>query len=218
MERKKYSYIFACMIRELVTSILKQEAEAVQNIPVTDNYEKAVALIVKHVHQMGGTLITTGMGKAGQIAMNIATTFSSTGTPAFFLHPSEAQHGDLGIVRKNDVILLISNSGKTRELIELVSLARGLVGDIPFIVITSNQKSELAKEAAVCLDTGSPKEVCTLGLTPTTSTTIMTVIGDLLVVSVMTEIGFNSSDYAKRHHGGYLGSKSRQQSKKEAKK
>ncbi|MDR2920978.1 MAG: SIS domain-containing protein [Tannerella sp.] len=206
------------MIKDLVTSILKQEAEAVQNIPITENYEKAVGLIVKHVHQLGGTLITSGMGKAGQIAMNIATTFSSTGTPAFFLHPSEAQHGDLGIVRKNDVILLISNSGKTRELVELINLARGLVGDIPFIVITSNQKSELAKEAAVCLDTGSPKEVCALGLTPTTSTTVMTVIGDLLVVSVMTEIGFNSSDYAKRHHGGYLGSKSRQQSKKEEKK
>lgn len=203
------------MMKELVTSILNREAEAVQNIPITDDYESAVRLIVKHVHQLGGTLITSGMGKAGQIAMNIATTFSSTGTPAFFLHPSEAQHGDLGIVRKNDVMLLISNSGKTRELIELVNLARGLVGDIPFIVITSNAKSQLAKEAVVCLETGAPKEVCILGLTPTTSTTVMTVIGDLLVVSVMNEIGFNSTDYAKRHHGGYLGSKSRQQSKQE---
>jgi len=203
------------MIKDLVTSILNREAEAVQNIPITEGYERAVGLIIKHVHQLGGTLITTGMGKAGQIAMNIATTFSSTGTPAFFLHPSEAQHGDLGIIRKNDIILLISNSGKTRELIELVSLACGLVGDIPVIVITSNPKSQLAKDAAVCLETGSPKEVCILGLTPTTSTTVMTVIGDLLVVSVMNEIGFNSSDYAKRHHGGYLGAKSRQQSKKE---
>lgn len=213
--RKKYSSTFAHMMKELVTSILNREAEAVQNIPITDDYEKAIRLIVKHVHQLGGTLITSGMGKAGQIAMNIATTFSSTGTPAFFLHPSEAQHGDLGIVRKDDVMLLISNSGKTRELIELVNLARGLVGDIPFIVITSNAKSQLAKEAAVCLETGAPKEVCILGLTPTTSTTVMTVIGDLLVVSVMNEIGFNSTDYAKRHHGGYLGSKSRQQSKHE---
>ena len=214
LDRKKYSYTFAGMIKDLVTSILTREAEAVQNIPITDGYEEAVRLIVKHVHELGGTLITTGMGKAGQIAMNMATTFSSTGTPAFFLHPSEAQHGDLGIVRKNDVVLLISNSGKTRELIELIGLARGLVGDIPFIVITSNPKSQLAKEAAVCLETGSPKEVCILGLTPTTSTTIMTVIGDLLVVSVMNEIGFSSADYAKRHHGGYLGSKSRQLSRK----
>ena len=114
------------MINEAISSILQQEAEAVRNIPITDGYEEAVTLIVKHVHELGGNLITSGMGKAGQIAMNIATTFCSTGTPAYFLHPSEAQHGDLGIVRKNDVMLLISNSGKTRELLELVELTRGL--------------------------------------------------------------------------------------------
>ncbi|MDR3269253.1 MAG: SIS domain-containing protein [Tannerella sp.] len=200
-----------------IISILEQEAEAVRNIPVTQAYETAVGLIVKHVHQLGGALVISGMGKAGQIAMNIATTFSSTGTPAYFLHPSEAQHGDLGIVRKHDLMLLISNSGKTRELLELVQLARGLVEDMQFIVITADPGSPLAKEAAVCLPTGAPREVCPLGLTPTTSTTVMTVIGDLLVVSVMRQIGFSSADYAKRHHGGYLGSKSRQQSKKENK-
>jgi arabinose-5-phosphate isomerase len=153
------------------------------------------------------------MGKAGQIAMNVATTFSSTGTPTFFLHPSEAQHGDLGIMRENDIMLLISNSGKTRELEELVCLSRGLVPGVKFIVITSNPDSPLAKEADVCLLTGAPKEVCPLGLTPTTSTTVMTVIGDILVVSVMEKIGFTSMDYARRHHGGYLGEKSREQSK-----
>jgi arabinose-5-phosphate isomerase len=142
--------------------------------------------------------------------MNIATTFSSTGTPAFFLHPSEAQHGDLGILRPNDVMLLISNSGNTRELIELVELARGLVADVKFIVITSNSESALARKANVCLLTGSPKEVCPLGLTPTTSTTVMTVIGDMLVVCVMKKIEFTCEDYAKRHHGGYLGEKSRE--------
>jgi len=202
-------------MRENIISIIEREAEAVRNIPVTEAYRQAVELIVKHVHQLNGTLVISGMGKAGQIAMNIATTFSSTGTPAYFLHPSEAQHGDLGIIRKNDLLLLISNSGKTRELVELVQLAHGLVENMPFIVITSNPNSPLAKEAAVCLPTGAPKEVCPLGLTPTTSTTVMTVIGDILVVSVMQQIGFNSGDYAKRHHGGYLGSKSRQQSKKE---
>lgn len=108
------------MSHEAIACILQQEAEAVLNIPVTSGYEEAVTLIVKYVHELGGKLITSGMGKAGQIAMNIATTFSSTGTPAFFLHPSEAQHGDLGIVRDNDIMLLISNSGKTRELLELV--------------------------------------------------------------------------------------------------
>lgn len=203
------------MINEAIQSILQQEAEAVRNIPVSGGYEEAVSLIVRQVHAQGGKLITSGMGKAGQIAMNIATTFSSTGTPAFFLHPSEAQHGDLGIVRDNDIMLLISNSGKTRELLELVELTRGLVPDIPFIVITSRSDSPLAAEATVCLETGAPKEVCPLGLTPTTSTTVMTVIGDILVIGTMQRIHFTNKDYAKRHHGGYLGSKSREQSKNE---
>ena len=203
------------MSHEAIACILQQEAAAVLNIPVSSGYEEAVTLIVKHVHELGGKLITSGMGKAGQIAMNIATTFSSTGTPAFFLHPSEAQHGDLGIVRDNDIMLLISNSGKTRELLELVELTRGLVPDMKFIVITSNSESSLAKDADVCLLTGAPKEVCPLGLTPTTSTTVMTVIGDILVVGTMKRINFNNKDYAKRHHGGYLGSKSREQSKNE---
>ncbi len=164
------------MINEAISSILQQEAEAVRNIPITDGYEEAVTLIVKHVHELGGNLITSGMGKAGQIAMNIATTFCSTGTPAYFLHPSEAQHGDLGIIRGNDIMLLISNSGKTRELLELVELTRGLVPEMQFIVITSNPDSPLAAEATICLPTGAPKEVCPLGLTATTSTTVMTVI------------------------------------------
>ncbi len=203
------------MINEAISAILEKEACAVRNIPVSEGYANAVSLIVKHVHELGGTLITCGMGKAGQIAMNIATTFSSTGTPAYFLHPSEAQHGDLGIVRKNDIMLLISNSGKTRELVELIELTRGLAPDMPFIVITSNPESPLAAKATICLETGAPEEVCPLGLTPTTSTTVMTVIGDILVVGTMKEIKFNNTDYAKRHHGGYLGSKSREQSETE---
>lgn len=203
------------MINEAISEILEREAQAVKNIPVTDGYDQAINLIVKHVHELGGSLIISGMGKAGQIAMNIATTFSSTGTPAYFLHPSEAQHGDLGIVRKNDIMLLISNSGKTRELVELTALTHGLAPDIPFIVITSNPESPLAEQATICLETGAPAEVCPLGLTPTTSTTVMTVIGDILVVGTMKKIGFSNADYAKRHHGGYLGSKSRAQSETE---
>ena len=212
---KKIFRTFASMNSQNLISILEKEAEAIRNIPVSEEYDKAIDLILKQVHQAGGALITSGMGKAGQVAMNIATTFCSTGTPAFFLHPSEAQHGDLGIIRKNDVMLLISNSGKTRELIELVQLAKGLVEDMHYILITSNPDTQLAKEAAACIHTGSPEEVCPLGLTPTTSTTVMTVIGDLLVISVMDRINFGMADYAKRHHGGYLGSISRQQSKEE---
>jgi len=197
------------MIEEEIKTILDKEANAVRRIPVTESYKIAVNMIIEHIHKKGGTLITSGMGKAGLIAMNIATTFSSTGTPAYFLHPSEAQHGDLGIMRENDLMLLISNSGKTRELEELVGLSKGLVPDIKYIVITSNPDSPLAIAANVCLLTGAPEEVCPLGLTPTTSTTVMTVIGDLLVVSVMKKIGYTNDDYAKRHHGGYLGEKSR---------
>jgi arabinose-5-phosphate isomerase len=106
-------------------------------------------------------------------------------------------------------MLLISNSGKTRELVDLVQLASRLVKDMKFIVITSQADSPLAQEAEVCLLTGEPEEVCPLGLTPTTSTTVMTVIGDILVVGVMQEIQFSTQDYALRHHGGYLGDKSR---------
>lgn len=198
-----------------IKNILRKEAEAVLNIPVTGDYNRAVELIVKYIHTGNGRLITSGMGKAGQIAMNVATTFCSTGTPAYFLHPSEAQHGDLGLIRENDVMILISNSGKTRELLELVELTRRLAPEMEFIVITGNYESPLAKEATVCLYTGNPKEVCALGLTPTTSTTVMTVIGDILVVKTMEAIGFTNEDYAKRHHGGYLGSKSREQCRKE---
>ncbi|MBE6329142.1 MAG: SIS domain-containing protein [Bacteroidales bacterium] len=201
-------------MKDLVKDILRYESEAVKNIPVTDEYEKAVGLIVEQVHNKKGKLVTSGMGKAGQIALNIATTFSSTGTPSVFLHPSEAQHGDLGLLQPNDILLFISNSGKTREIIELIGLARGLYSDIKIIVITGNAESVLAKEADALLYTGNPSEVCALGLTPTTSTTIMTVIGDVLVVGTMKRIKFTNEEYAKRHHGGYLGEKSRYQSKK----
>ena len=192
-----------------INEILQKEAQAVLNIPITDAYEQAVDLIVEQVYNKGGKLVTSGMGKAGQIAMNIATTFCSTGIPAVFLHPSEAQHGDLGILQTNDLLLLISNSGKTREIVELTELAHTLHPALKFIVITANPDSPLAKESDVCISTGNPKEVCPLGLTPTTSTTMMTVIGDILVVESMKKTGFTIEDYSKRHHGGYLGKKSR---------
>lgn len=196
-------------VKRTMRAILVAESEAVRNIPVTDGYEKAVNIIVEHVHHQGGKLVTSGMGKCGQIADNIATTFSSTGTPALFLHPSEAQHGDLGVLQPNDVLLLLSNSGRTREIEELVSLSKALYRHLPIIVITGCPESRLAKLADVCLATGGAPEVCPLGLTPTTSTTVMTVMGDVLVVNTIEAIGFTREDYAKRHHGGYLGKKSR---------
>jgi arabinose-5-phosphate isomerase len=197
------------MKKEEIKQLLQMEAEAVLNIPVTDNFEKAINLIVEQVNKKGGKLVTSGMGKAGQIAMNIATTFCSTGTPAIFLHPSEAQHGDLGVIQENDVMLVISNSGKTREILELLILASRLRPELKYIVITGNNEGELASRADVCLYTGNPAEVCPLGLTPTTSTTMMTVIGDILVVGTMKAIAFTKEKYALRHHGGYLGVLSR---------
>lgn len=194
---------------ETIKELLKRESEAIQNIPPTGAFHKATGLIYTHVHEGKGKLVCSGMGKAGQIAMNMATTFSSTGTPAVFLHPCDAQHGDLGVIQKSDLLLLISNSGKTREIIELVKLAGNLYGALPLIVISGNPQSELVRKADVFLHTGNPEEICPLKLTPTTSTTTMTVIGDILVVLQMNKIGFTPVDYAKRHHGGYLGHKSR---------
>lgn len=196
-------------MKEFISRIIAEEAEAIGNIPVTGDYAKAVEIIHQRVHQMKGKLVASGMGKAGQIALNIATTLSSTGTPSVFLHPSDSQHGDLGVIQENDLLLLVSNSGKTREILELVDLAGRLHPGLPLIVITGNPDSELAGIADAVLFTGAPPEVCPLGLTPSTSTTTMTVIGDILMALMMRKIGFTSEDYAKRHHGGYLGDKSR---------
>jgi len=204
-------------MKDTIKQVIEEEARAISSIPVSDGMVESIKLIYEQVHQKHGKLVTSGMGKAGQIALNIATTFSSTGTPAVFLHPSESQHGDLGVLQENDILLVISNSGRTREIIELIDLAENLRPGIPLIVISSNPEGILAKEADAFIYTGNPKEVCPLGLSPTTSTTVMTVIGDALVVSMMHKIGFTSEDYAKRHHGGYLGDKSRMQARTERK-
>lgn len=194
-----------------IRELLNFESKAVINIPVQKGFSEVINILHQQVHIKKGKLVTSGMGKAGQIAHNMATTFSSTGTPSAFLHPSEAQHGDLGLLQENDVLLLISNSGKTREIIELIDLARRLIPNIKLIVITGKKDSYLAQQADAVLWTGDPGEICPLNLSPTTSTTVMNVIGNILVVLMMEKIKFSSSEYAKRHHGGYLGDKSRTQ-------
>lgn len=178
-------------------------------MPIDGISQVAVDFIHKAVHQNGGKVVISGMGKAGQIGINMATTFSSTGTPAIFLHPSEAQHGDLGMLQKNDILFVISNSGKTREIIELTHLARGLYPEIKIICLSGKSQTELSELSDLTLSTGNPEEVCPLGLTPTTSTTCMTIVGDILVVLLMERIGFTKEEYAKRHHSGYLGQKAR---------
>ena len=190
--------------------IIEKEAEAIRNIPRSNDFTGVVELIYHHVHELKGKLVISGMGKVGQIAENIATTFCSTGTPAIFLHPSEAQHGDLGILQENDILLVVSNSGKTREVIELIDLTEILYPSIPVIAITGNENPSFRNKLDCIILTGNPKEVCPLDLTPTTSTTVMTVIGDILVIMMMKKIQFTAAEYAKRHHSGYLGSKSKE--------
>jgi arabinose-5-phosphate isomerase len=190
-----------------INSLIAQEIEAIKNIPVDGAIEKAIDIILEKTQRLKGKVVVSGMGKAGQIGHNIATTLSSTGTTAVFIHPSEAQHGDLGILQENDVLFLISNSGKTREILEMITLAKNLHPNVPIVCLTGNPDSELAQLSDAVLHTGHPKEICPLGLTPTTSTTVMTVVGDVLVVLLMERIGFTKEDYAKRHHSGYLGDK-----------
>jgi arabinose-5-phosphate isomerase len=197
-------------VKDIINKYIEQEVKAIKNIPINGIIENVIDVIFQNVHLKNGKVVVSGMGKAGQIGMNIATTLSSTGTPAVSIHPSEAQHGDLGLLQKNDVLLLISNSGKTREILEFIDLAKKLYNNIPVISLTGDQNSPLAKVSNECLFTGNPKEICPLGLTPTTSTTVMTVVGDILVVSMMKKIKFSKEDYAKRHHSGYLGKKAKE--------
>lgn len=190
-------------------SLIEKEVEAIKNIPLDDSLAEAVELIHSKVHSQNCKVVIAGMGKAGQIGMNMATTLSSTGTPAIFIHPGEAQHGDIGVLQSNDVLMLISNSGITDEVLTLAELAKNLYSELSIISLTGDRSGKLHELADVSLITGRPAEICPLGLTPTTSTTVMTVIGDLLVVSLMKKIGFTKEEYAKRHHSGYLGKKSR---------
>lgn len=198
-------------MKDKIKALIQQEIQAIAQIPITDNFEQAVQLIYEQTFVQKGKVVCSGMGKAGHIAVNIATTFCSTGTLATYLHPSEAQHGDLGILRENDVLLLVSNSGKTSEILQLLQLSQKIYPKIPIILITGNTTSQLAQQAHIVLYTGGGEEICPLGLTPTTSTTLMTIIGDMLVVLLMEKINFTKKAYSLLHHSGYLGEKSREE-------
>jgi arabinose-5-phosphate isomerase len=186
------------------------EAEAVRKMPLEQcDFELMVCAIHSEVHKKGGKVVVSGMGKAGQVAHNLATTLSSTGTPAVYLHPGEAQHGDLGLIQRNDVLILISNSGRTKEVLELLDLSRHRFSTITVYGIIGDTSSPLAEKVLGFLTTGNPPEICPLGLTPTVSTTCMMVLGDLLVVSLMERIGLTRKEYATCHHSGYLGQRAK---------
>ena len=154
-------------------TILDAEAEAIRALPLTAEFVHAIDIL----QRCKGKVITTGMGKVGIVALKVATTLSSTGTPACFLHPGEAAHGDLGLVTKDDVMITFSNSGKTREVIEMLDRAKAL-NSMPLIAITSHPRSPIARQSDVVLRIGAIKEPCSLGLTPSSSTTAMMALGD----------------------------------------
>ena len=191
-------------IKERITEIFTQEAQAISSIPVTDEYERAVNLL----KDCNGKVLTTGMGKAGHIANKFSATLCSTGTPASFLHPGEAAHGDLGLIEKNDAIVAFSASGKTREVLDLLVAGREL-GLHTVIGITSHPDSTLRELSDVVINMGMIKEACQLELTPTSSMAVMLAISDALALLLMELKGFSPQDFGKRHHGGYLGKKAR---------
>ncbi len=164
-------------------------------------FDAAVALI----GAAAGRTIVTGMGKSGHVARKIAATMASTGTPAYFVHPGEASHGDLGMIRSDDVILALSWSGETAELADITTYSRRF--NIPLVAITSGADSALGREADVCLCLPKSEEACPNGLAPTTSTTMQLAIGDALAVALLEAKGFTAQDFRRFHPGGKLGAR-----------
>jgi arabinose-5-phosphate isomerase len=181
--------------------VLRTEAEAILTLAdrLGPAFDRAVELIVSSP----GKVVLTGMGKSGLVCRKIAATLASTGTPAFFLHPAEGVHGDLGILARGDVVLAVSNSGETEELIEILPVIRRL--DLELIAVTGNAKSTLAARASVVLHVEVEKEACPLNLAPMASTTATLALGDALAAALMERRGFSAEDFALFHPAGMLG-------------
>jgi arabinose-5-phosphate isomerase len=191
-------------LRENIRRILDAEAAAIAAVSVDAAYEGAIEALLR----CQGKVVTTGIGKAGYVAQKFAATLCSTGTPAVFIHPAEAAHGDLGLVDTHDVIIAFSTSGKTREVLELIELSRHLT-QATVIGITSHPETELRRLADIVLDMGVIEEPCPLGLTPSASMAVMSAIGDALALTLMEQKQVSRRAYGLRHHGGYLGHKAR---------
>lgn len=188
-------------ILESAKSVLDIELEGIKTVKekLDDGFVKAVELIFA----CKGRVVVTGVGKSGLIGKKIAATMASTGTPAIFLHPVEALHGDLGIVGSSDCIIAISNSGETEELLRLLPVFKGR--DIPLIAMTGKQTSTLAKMSQAVIDTGVNREACSLGLAPTASTTATLAIGDAIAITLLEKRGFKAQDFRRNHPAGSLG-------------
>src|SRR5690242_8839168 len=180
---------------------LATEAQAVATL--LNKLDSAFVAACRTCLACTGRVVVTGMGKSGHIAGKIAATLASTGTPAFFLHPAEAGHGDLGMITRTDVVLAISNSGETPELLVLLPHLKRL--GVPLIVLIGKADSTLGRAATVTLDVSVPEEACPLNLAPTASTTATLAMGDALAVSVLDARGFNPDDFARSHPAGSLG-------------
>ncbi|HXM97588.1 MAG TPA: KpsF/GutQ family sugar-phosphate isomerase [Candidatus Dormibacteraeota bacterium] len=191
------------MSLETARRVLQIESQAIRDVMerLDGNFEKAVELLLK----CKGRVVVSGMGKSGLIGRKISATFSSTGTPSFFLHPAEAVHGDLGMLARGDALLAVSYGGETEEIIRLLEALKRL--EISIVTLTGNVKSTLAEASDVALDVSVKQEACSLNLAPTASTTVAMAVGDALAISLLERRGFRPDDFAALHPAGRLGQK-----------
>lgn len=188
-------------IQELARAVIETEAKAVTDL--SKRIGKEFIQACQFMYDCEGRIVVLGMGKSGHIGDKIAATLASTGSPAFFVHPGEASHGDMGMITRNDVVMALSNSGETSEVLTILPLIKRL--GVPLIALTGNPTSTLARAADAHLDVSVEKEACPLGLAPTSSTTAALVMGDALAVSLLEKRGFTADDFALSHPGGALG-------------
>ncbi len=186
---------------ELARAVVSTETEAVAALK--ERLDDSFVTACRYLHACRGRIVVLGMGKSGHIGGKIAATLASTGSPAFFVHPGEASHGDLGMIIENDVVLALSNSGETNEILTILPIIRRL--GVPLIALTGNPHSTLAREGTVHLDVSVAREACPLGLAPTSSTTAALVMGDALAIALLEARGFTAEDFARSHPGGRLG-------------
>jgi len=196
-EKNTFDYI------TVANRVLDIESEAIKDLK--DALNKSFVEACDACANCKGKIIVMGLGKSGYIADKIAATFASTGTPAFFIHPSEAIHGDLGMIDKEDIVLILSNSGETEEIVSLIPIIKNM--GITIIALTGNEESKLSNEASINLNVKVKEEACPMNLAPTASTTAALAMGDAIAVALLEKKGFTKEDFAKSHPGGSLGKK-----------
>ena len=185
----------------LGTDVIRTEIEGLQGLlpRIDDTFARACEIILERP----GRVIVTGMGKSGHVGHKVASTLASAGTPAFFVHPGEASHGDLGMITREDTVMAFSNSGETIEILSILPLIKRI--GVPFIALTGNPSSRLARDADVNIDVSVAREACPLGLAPTASTTAALAMGDAIAIALLEARDFGAEDFARSHPGGHLG-------------